>query len=105
MPEFQFVSPSLEAFGPTVEVEVRVSSVLSRILIAQGKSVPSPFVVTAIIDTAPLGARSRPTSSRGWTSSHTTSRPFRRARRPGTIGTSTTSTFSSPATRVIAFRT
>jgi predicted aspartyl protease len=51
MPEFAFQSASLEAFGPTVKVEVRVSTQLARILLAQRKQVPPAVPITAVIDT------------------------------------------------------
>lgn len=51
MPEFASVSPNLEATGPTIEVEVRVSSYVAKALFAQRRPVPPPVVVNAIIDT------------------------------------------------------
>jgi predicted aspartyl protease len=51
MPDFAYASPDLEALGPTVEISVRVSSALAKILMSQRRPVPPPVPITAVIDT------------------------------------------------------
>jgi hypothetical protein len=49
--ELFYVQPELEGLGPRVDLEVCPSTYLSRMLLAQGRRVPPPVVVTAIVDT------------------------------------------------------
>lgn len=51
MVDFVFASPSLEALGPTIELEVHVSIDLARQMLARGAPVPKPVLATAVVDT------------------------------------------------------
>jgi hypothetical protein len=52
VPDLTYVSPNLTAFGPTVEVQVRMPTELARRLLGQKKAVPPPVTLTsAIVDT------------------------------------------------------